>query len=246
MGSGTGGGGGGGGGGGSGGSGYCVSNGGVGGSLLVPRTEDEIGTSFKNLLAGPPNEYYMAIFASDLVRDLYAGLLDVSIFLCLNRDWQAIQDKYQVSADRGCLVQLKDAMVRTHGGDNADPTVRTVCLEALESLFIYAMGDKPLTYAGADAAKVFQKVNRKVLVDSRSSYFLREMIFEVVKRQSAELTFELRANLHKYSLERADRIVAAFDTRFKDQDPQMTHNRIFEVIRENQPWFLNLLKTGGS
>ena len=44
------------------------------------------------------------------------------------------------------------------------------------------------------------------------------------------------------SLKRADRIIRDFDTRFKDPDPEMTHNKIFQVIRENPNWFLNLLK----
>ena len=246
MGSGSGGGGGGGGGGSSsGGSGYSVSIGG-GQPHLVPRTRDAIGEAFDKLLAGPPREYYMDIFASDLARDLYEAVRDVAISLCLNKDWQAVKHKYQVFDEPGCLIQLKDAMVRMHGGDDADPRVREVCLDALESLFIYAMGDSPSAYAEANAAKVFQKVNRKVLIDSRSSYFLREIINEVAKRQSAELTSDLRNNLHEYSLKRADRIVQDFVTRFKDPDPQMTHNKLFEVIGQNQDWFLNLFKKGGS
>jgi hypothetical protein len=243
MGSGSGGGGGGGGGGSaSGGSGYSVSNASAGGSRLVSRTKDEIGASFDKLLEGPPKEYYLNIFASDLARDLYAALLDVSVSLGLDRDWQAIQDKYRVPPDAGCLSGLKEAMVEMHGGDDADPLVREICDEALESFFIYAMGDRPSVYSGANADEVFQKINRKVLIDSRSSYFLREMIHEVAKRRSAELTSELRNNLDEYSLKRADRIIRDFDTRFKDPDPQMTHNKIFQVIRENPDWFLNLLK----
>jgi|GEM_PF-3357892 len=245
MGSGSGGGGGG-GGGSSGGPGYSVTGGAGGGSRLVSRTKNGIGEAFNKLLSGPPKEYYMAIFASNLVLELYQALLDVSVALCVNRDWQAIQDTYKVSANPGCLMQLKDAMVQMHGGDSADPRVREVCLEALESFFIFAIGNSPVTYAQADADKIFQKVNRKVLVESRSSYFLREIINEVAKRQSAELTYEMRNNLHKYSLERADVIVADFEKRFKAQDPKMTHNRIFEIIRENPEWFLNLFKKGGS
>jgi hypothetical protein len=247
MGSGSGGGGGGGGGGGSaGGPGYSVSKAPTGGSRLVSRTADEVGAAFDKLLTGPPKEYYMDIFASELVRDLYEALRAVSLSLCVNRDWQAIQRKYQVPADPGCLIQLKDAMVRTHAGDRVDPRVREVCLEALESLFIYAMGDSPLNYARADADHVFKKVNRKVLIESRSSYFLRELISEVAKRQTAELTFELRNTLHEYALERADRIVEDFVSRFKNQTPQMSHNDLFEVIRKNQDWFLSVFKKRGS
>jgi hypothetical protein len=243
MGSGSGGGGGGGGGGSaSGGSGYSIGNPGAGGSRLVPRRKDEIGAAFDKLLEGPPKEYYLNIFASDLVRDLYAALLDVSVSLGLDRDWKAIQDKYHVSPDPGCLPGLREAMVEMHGGDDADPLVREICIAALESFFIYAMGDRPTVYGRANAAEVFQKINRKVLIDSRSSYFLREMIHEIAKRRCAELTSELRDDLDEYSLKRADRIVQDFDTRFKDPDPAMTHNKIFQVIRENPDWFLNLLK----
>ena len=242
MGSGSGGAGGGGGGGGSsGGSGYSMRSG-VGGPRMVSRSTDTIGEAFDVLLAGPPQEYYMDIFASDLARDLYEAIRDVAIALCLNKSWQAIEDNYQVSAAPGCLMRLKDAMVLRHGGDATDPRVREICHEALESLFIYAMGNRPAVYSRADAATVFQKVNRKVLIDSRSSYFLREMINEVAKRQSAELPPELRNKLHEYSLVRSDRIVKGFVERFKESDPEMTHNKIFHVIREHPDWFLSLFK----
>jgi hypothetical protein len=236
--------GGGGGGGGGGGSGYSIGQASAGSSRLVPRSKEKIDKAFDELMAGPPKEYYMAIFASDLVEHLYGALQDIAVSLCLNQDWQAIQSKYQVSPDPGCLVQLKEAMVRMYGGDQVDPTVRDACLMVLETFFTYAIGNSPTVYAAADAAKVFQKADRKVLVESRSSYFLREMIFEVAKCQKAEQTSELRTNLYKYSLERADRIVRDFEHRFKDLDPQMTHNQIFQVIRQNPDWFLNLLKKG--
>lgn len=243
MGSGSGGGGGGGGGGNSsGGSGYSVSDSGSGYPSLLPRKQDTVGVAFNKLLAGPPKEYYMAIFGSDLLRELYAGIRDVSVWLCMDKDWRKIEQRYRVSPGPGCLVHLKDAMVRVHGGDSADPRVRELCLEALESLFIYAMGDSPRNYAAADGAKACQKLNRKVLIDSRSSYFMREMINEVAKHQSAELTAELRSDLYKYALDRADQIVNGFVRRFKDRDPEMTHNQIIQVIRDNPDWFLSLFK----
>jgi hypothetical protein len=247
MGSGSGGGGGGGGGSSSsGGAGYSVIGGGSGDSHLIPRTKAEIDTVFNEFLSGPPREYYLSIFASNLVLDIYAGLIDVSVWICLDRNWQSIEHKYQVSPDPGCLIRLTEAMVQMHGGDDADPLVREICFKALQSLFIYSMGDSPSQYGAADANKVFQKVKRKVLVDSRSSYFLRELISEVADRRNAELPSELRSSVHRYSLERADVIIDDFETRFKDQDPQGSHNHLFRVIRDNQEWFLNLLKKGAT
>jgi GGDEF domain-containing protein len=184
----------------------------------------------------------MHFFGDSLLCSAYESLFEISVELVQNKSWKNIEQKYGVEGNEGCLVKLANAILEKVSAEQVDPKVRQVCRIALENFLILSVGDDPSVYLKATAQEIINKIDAKIF-RSTSSYFLREVIYELVKREESAIPDQIRNDLYELSRYRADDIVSKFENRFK-KSGNVSFRSLFRFINDNSDWFVPLLRKG--
>jgi hypothetical protein len=198
---------------------------------------------FNQTFTSLSSDYIMQFFGDSLLRSAYESLFEISVELVQNKSWGNIEQKYGVEGNAGCLVKLAHAILEKAGAEQADPKARQVCRIAIDNFLILTVGDEPDVFLKATAQEIIDKIDAKIFA-STSSYFLREVIFELVKREESAIPEQIRNDLYELSRYRANDIIDKFENKFKKPGGNVTFRSLFRVIKDNSDWFVSVLRKG--
>jgi len=151
----------------------------------------------------------------------------------------------QVGGGKGCLKALADAFTSEDGPNPVHPRVRAVAHAALTEFFKQIVGGDPVVRDSGDAAAVLAALDLRPF-QSTSARFLAGYLAALLRLEDASISGLGRERLKQYALEKANRLVKAFERDFYGKPwndlKQVGHVHLFRVIRGEPEWLARELR----
>jgi hypothetical protein len=157
----------------------------------------------------------------------------------------AIKQRLSVDGGRGCLTKLVASVMQRLDASDRNKKSRAFVRMALENFLLRAIGDNPTRLVSATADEAIRAIDAGVF-GRAAGLFLGDLLYEVVRGEERALPPEVKASLRPVVQERADRIVADFEVRFRGkklgQIEQVSYRDLFDVIASQRDWFVDQLR----
>ncbi|MEX3954173.1 hypothetical protein AB4Y40_41710 [Paraburkholderia sp. EG287B] len=189
--------------------------------------------------------FVQQVVSSDQVRGCYEEFFNLAVLLTQQHDWTALQHKYGVTADSGCLANLAEVIASAHvvGGREIH---REIARSAVLDVLLAAVGGDDDVFLEGNATAVFDSVSKhRHVFESVSSHFLASVINRLALRELPALnTLEAEA-IRLSSVQRADRIIDSFERTWQyapSGEKQLSHKQLLQTICQQGEWFENKLR----
>jgi len=172
--------------------------------------------AFQGVFSRLPTDYLGFVAGDPGVIAAYEALHRLHVLLVQNRSWEGVQEIFGVAGRKGCVRALAETLTRDDGPSAVHPRVRAPLHAALMDFFRRIVGGDPVVLQTGSAAEVIAALDPKPF-QSISALFFGAFLGEILRLEDSSLTKLGRERLRSFALEKANRVVAAFERKFKGQ-----------------------------
>jgi hypothetical protein len=199
----------------------------------------------RNVLHKLSSEYLKSHLAVGPARDLYRELTLLSVDLRVNRSWGGVTSRLGVPDSPGCLAALAANLIRRHVQPATEAAIRNVARIALENCLLRIVSDDPDIFTTGSANDILGAVDPRAF-DRLSNNFLGDLLYEILRSEESELPDLSSVVVREIVQAKADNLVGAFESRFKDRPhegiPQVSYRYFFDIIKSEPDWFVKELR----
>ncbi len=192
------------------------------------------------LLCKIPKDYLEKLFTSPLVRSFYEELFSFSQCTYLKEPCKALATEFKIKEGLNFLIRWVGSIMDKYQKLELNAKFRDIAQICIADILMKALGDDLELYFSGTCAQVLAKIDRRIF-KSTSGYFLGNMIWRMLERESERQQLNVRIQIQKESQILADRIIHSFEERFI-KSREAHYRDFFCVIKQNFRWFIQELR----